>query len=82
MISNLCSEVIVRLNGAQIEPIARIDTGTRFELTPQVGYAIGNVGAALSRTAVVRRGRGITQAAVFSDAIRGSWVSLQLSATF
>ena len=59
-----------------------VPLGTRFELTPQVGYTFGNVGAALSQTAVARRGRGVTQATVFSDAIRGSWVSLQLSAAF
>ncbi|CAN5386617.1 hypothetical protein BH09GEM1_BH09GEM1_06370 [soil metagenome] len=59
-----------------------VPVGARFELTPQLGYTIGNVGAALSQTTFFRRGRGLTQATSFSDAIHGSWVSLQLSAAF
>jgi hypothetical protein len=59
-----------------------IPLGGVFELTPQAGYAIGNVGAAFSQAAVLRRGRGVARNTSFNDAIRGSWLSLQLAAVF
>ena len=59
-----------------------IPLGRTFELTPQAGYTVGRVGATFAQSAAVRRGRGLVQSSTFSDAIRGSWLSIQLSATF
>ncbi|MEP6621103.1 MAG: hypothetical protein ABJE47_17385, partial [bacterium] len=59
-----------------------IPLGDVFELTPQAGYTVGNVGAAFSQSAVLRRGRGVSKSSAFNDAVRGSWFSLQLTASF
>ena len=59
-----------------------IPLGSVFELTPQAGYAFGNVGASFSQAAAVRRGRGIVRSSSFNDSIRGQWLSVQLSAVF
>ncbi|MDQ2667013.1 MAG: hypothetical protein M3Z05_13485, partial [Gemmatimonadota bacterium] len=59
-----------------------IPLGNTFELTPQAGYAFGSVGASFAQSAVTRRGRAVGQSTSFSDSIRGSWVSIQLSAAF
>jgi hypothetical protein len=59
-----------------------IPFGRTFELTPQVGYVFGSVDASFSQSTVLRRGRTVGQSTAFSDAIRGSWVSLQLTAAF
>jgi hypothetical protein len=58
-----------------------IPAGDRFEITPQAGYAFGSVGATFAQSTVLRRGR-VGRTSAFSDAIRGSWLSLQISATF
>jgi hypothetical protein len=58
-----------------------IPIGRAFELTPQAGYTFGSVGASFAKSAV-RRGRTMAQSTSFTDAIRGSWVSIQLSAGF
>ena len=59
-----------------------IPIGHVFELTPQAGYTFGSVGASFSQATVFRRGRGVARSTSFSDPIRGSWLSLQLSAAF
>jgi hypothetical protein len=59
-----------------------IPLGRVFELTPQAGYTFGNVGASFSQAAVLRRGRGVARSTAFNDDIRGSWLSLQLTAVF
>ncbi len=59
-----------------------IPLGSVFELTPQVGYTFGSVEASYAQTTVLRRGRGLTQSASFSDSIRGTWIALQLAALF
>ncbi|MES2177820.1 MAG: hypothetical protein V4550_08120 [Gemmatimonadota bacterium] len=58
-----------------------IPIGNVFELTPQLGYTFGTVSSASSQAAAVRRGRGIVRTSGFSDAIRGRWFSIQLSAS-
>jgi len=59
-----------------------IPLGATFELTPQAGYTFGSVGASFSQSAVTRRGRAVGHSTSFTDAIRGTWVSVQLSASF
>lgn len=59
-----------------------IPFGGIFELTPQAGYTAGTVGASYAQTTVLRRGRGLVQSTSFRDAIRGTWISLQLAALF
>ena len=59
-----------------------IPLGSTFELTPQAGYTFGSVGASFAQTVVLRRGRGVGQSTSFADSIRGSWLSIQLSAAF
>lgn len=59
-----------------------IPLGGSFELTPQAGFTFGSVGASFAQTAALRRGRGLVQSTTFSDAIRGTWLSIQLSAAF
>lgn len=58
-----------------------IPLGRIFELTPQAGYTFGSVGASFSQSAVLRRGR-VSKSTAFTDAILGSWLSVQLSAGF
>jgi hypothetical protein len=59
-----------------------IPLGRTFELTPQAGYTFGSVGASFSQSAVTRRGRAVGQSSSFTDSIRGTYVSVQLSAAF
>ena len=56
--------------------------GRVFKLTPQAGYSFGSVGKSFSQATVFRRGRAVVRSTSFSDPIRGSWLSLQLSAAF
>jgi hypothetical protein len=58
-----------------------IPLGRIFELTPQAGYTFGSVGASFAQSAVLRRGR-VGKSTSFTDAIHGSWLSIQLSAAF
>ncbi|MEP6999181.1 MAG: hypothetical protein ABI969_01800 [bacterium] len=59
-----------------------IPLGGAFELTPQAGYTFGSIGASFSQSVVTRRGRPVGQSTSFTDAIRGTWLSVQLSAAF
>lgn len=67
---------------AQASLDVTIPLGRTFELTPQAGYTLGSVGASFAQSTVFRRGRAFGQSTSFSDAIRGNWLSLQLSAAF
>lgn len=66
---------------AQTSIDVTIPLGGIFELTPQAGYTFGSVGASFSQSAVLRRGR-VSKSTAFTDAILGSWLSVQLSAGF
>ena len=59
-----------------------IPLGDVFELTPQAGYTFGAVGASFTTTAATRTGRQLGRVSSFSDNVRGSWLSLQVTATF
>ena len=52
---------------------------TEYKLTQN---SFGSVGATFSQATLVRRGREVVRSTAFRDAIRGSWLSLQLSAVF
>lgn len=58
-----------------------IPLGARFELVPQAGATVGRVGATLANSTGLRRGR-LVRTYGFSDGIGGSWMGVQLSATF
>ncbi|MEI6814734.1 MAG: hypothetical protein WCL36_11195, partial [bacterium] len=68
---------------------ADIPTSSIFELTPELGYAVGNAsttyGQTSSKTVVVqRRGRTVTTTSggTTATALRGWWIALGVSAHF
>lgn len=68
---------------------ADIPTGSIFELTPEVGYAIGNASTSYGETStktviVQRRGRTVTTTSggTTATALRGWWIALGVSAHF
>ena len=58
-----------------------VPVGRFITVTPEVGGAFGSVGQTVTSSFPRRFGRPITRSQSFSDAIRGGWVSLELSVT-
>ncbi|MBX9927895.1 MAG: hypothetical protein K2X99_03195 [Gemmatimonadaceae bacterium] len=54
----------------------------RLDLTPEVGYAAGSVGATFSESVVARRGRAVLSSDQFRDRIRGWWTSVEFAVSW
>lgn len=61
---------------------ASLPLGNHLDLDPEAGYTVGNVGATFSETIIGPGGRPISSASRFSDSIRGSWLTLEVRASF
>jgi hypothetical protein len=68
---------------------ANIPTGSIFEFTPEVGYAVGNASTSYGETStknviVQRRGRKVTTTSggTTATSLRGWWIALGVSAHF